>query len=167
MTGMFISETGIFLKPLFRIGKHLWKSLTLWLRLLNSFGDLEQKFYFFSARVFRRAIVMPNLKPPVTTTASALAYRESIMKALPADCDFNPLMTLYLTDNTTPDEIKLASQNKKQSLSQINVFYVNLKSIIFNRKKRCDLCCEIISFGSDNKFARWCDRHIWKVSSCS
>lgn len=52
---------------------------------------------------------MPNLRPPITTTAAAIAYRESIMKALPANSDFNPLMTLYLTDNTSPNEIKLAS----------------------------------------------------------
>lgn len=55
---------------------------------------------------------MPNLRPPVTTTAAAIAYRESIMKVLPADSDFNPLMTLYLTDTTSPNEIKLASKCK-------------------------------------------------------
>ena len=60
-----------------------------------------------TARVFRRAIVMPNLKPPVTTTAEALAYRARILEALdPAvSRDFEPLMTLYLTDNTPPAEI--------------------------------------------------------------
>lgn len=60
-----------------------------------------------TARVFRRAIVMPNLKPPVTTTAEALAYRTRILEALdPAvSRDFEPLMTLYLTDNTPPAEI--------------------------------------------------------------
>lgn len=51
---------------------------------------------------------MPNLKPPITTTAAAVAYRESILKALPASSNFTPLMTLYLTDTTSPDEIKLA-----------------------------------------------------------
>lgn len=51
---------------------------------------------------------MPNLKPPITTTAAAVAYRESILKALPASSNFTPLMTLYLTDKTSPDEIKLA-----------------------------------------------------------
>ena len=54
-----------------------------------------------SARRFARAIVMPNLKPPVTTTALALAYRERILEALPGGAGFQPLMTLYLTDNTT------------------------------------------------------------------
>ncbi|MCA0242067.1 MAG: dihydroorotase [Proteobacteria bacterium] len=58
-----------------------------------------------SAAQFARAIVMPNLRPPVTTTAQALAYRERIVAALPAGADFQPLMTLYLTDGTTPDEI--------------------------------------------------------------
>ncbi|MES2300287.1 MAG: dihydroorotase [Pseudomonadota bacterium] len=61
-----------------------------------------------SARQFGRAIVMPNLKPPVTTTAAALAYRERIVAALPPGMDFEPLMTLYLTDNTEPDEIRRA-----------------------------------------------------------
>jgi dihydroorotase len=61
-----------------------------------------------TARQFARAIVMPNLKPPVTTAAAALAYRERIRAALPAGSDFQPLMTLYLTDNTPPDEIRRA-----------------------------------------------------------
>ncbi len=58
-----------------------------------------------TARQFARAIVMPNLKPPVTTAAMAVAYRERILAALPADLAFEPLMTLYLTDNTPPEEI--------------------------------------------------------------
>ncbi|KAI8008221.1 hypothetical protein LOK49_LG07G02170 [Camellia lanceoleosa] len=63
-----------------------------------------------SAFHFGRGIVMPNLKPPIKTTAAAVAYRESILKALPANSDFIPLMTLYLTDTTTCEEIKLASE---------------------------------------------------------
>jgi dihydroorotase len=59
-----------------------------------------------TARQFARAIVMPNLRPPVTTAAAALAYRSRIVAALPAGSDFEPLMTLYLTDNTPPDEIQ-------------------------------------------------------------
>jgi dihydroorotase len=51
---------------------------------------------------------MPNLKPPITTTAQAAAYRERIMAALPQGMRFEPLMTLYLTDNTPPDEIRRA-----------------------------------------------------------
>jgi dihydroorotase len=61
-----------------------------------------------TARQFARAIVMPNLRPPVTTAAAALAYRDRIVAALPAGSDFQPLMTLYLTDNTPPDEIARA-----------------------------------------------------------
>ncbi|HZW13497.1 MAG TPA: dihydroorotase [Noviherbaspirillum sp.] len=64
-----------------------------------------------SARQFARAIVMPNLKPPVTTTAQAAAYRERILAALPAGMTFEPLMTLYLTDNTPPDEIRRAKDS--------------------------------------------------------
>ena len=61
-----------------------------------------------TARQFGRAIIMPNLKPPVTTAAMASAYRERIIKALPAGSDFQPLMTMYLTDVTPPDEIARA-----------------------------------------------------------
>ena len=59
-----------------------------------------------TTRQFRRAIIMPNLKPPVRTVAEAAAYRERILTAIPAGVPFEPLMTLYLTDNTPPDEIK-------------------------------------------------------------
>lgn len=58
-----------------------------------------------TARRFGRAIVMPNLLPPVTTTAQALAYRERVLAAVPAGLSFEPLMALYLTDETTPAEI--------------------------------------------------------------
>lgn len=58
-----------------------------------------------SARQFARAIVMPNLVPPVTTTDAALAYRDRILAAVPEGLAFDPLMTLYLTDNTDPAEI--------------------------------------------------------------
>lgn len=58
-----------------------------------------------TARQFARAIVMPNLRPPVTTTDLALAYRQRILEALPNGMRFEPLMTLYLTDNTSADEI--------------------------------------------------------------
>jgi dihydroorotase len=61
-----------------------------------------------TARQFARAVVMPNLRPPVTTTAQALAYRERIRAAVPAGLAFEPLLTLYLTDNTPPDEIRRA-----------------------------------------------------------
>ena len=64
-----------------------------------------------SARQFGRAIVMPNLKPPVTSTADAIAYRSRILAALPEGMAFEPLMTLYLTDNTAPDEILRAQDS--------------------------------------------------------
>ncbi len=65
-----------------------------------------------SPRQFGRAIIMPNLRPPVTTTAEALAYRERILAAVPEGCDFTPLMTLYLTDTTTVDEIAAAQASE-------------------------------------------------------
>jgi dihydroorotase len=61
-----------------------------------------------TARQFARAIVMPNLRPPVTTTAMAADYRARILAALPAGMRFEPLMTLYLTDNTSAEEIAAA-----------------------------------------------------------
>src|SRR5688572_32683890 len=66
----------------------------------------------FTAARFARAIVMPNLKPPVTTTAQALAYRERILAALPPGSAFSPLMTLYLTDRTEVAEIDAARQSE-------------------------------------------------------
>lgn len=62
----------------------------------------------FTTAQFGRAIVMPNLKPPVTTTAQALAYRQRIIDALPTGSKFEPLMTLYLTDRTEPAEVDKA-----------------------------------------------------------
>ncbi len=64
-----------------------------------------------TARSFARAIVMPNLNPPVTTTELALAYRARILAAIPAHVTFEPLMTLYLTDNTPAQEIMRARQS--------------------------------------------------------
>jgi dihydroorotase len=64
-----------------------------------------------TARQFARAIVMPNLRPPVTTTELALAYRDRILAALPSGMSFEPLMTLYLTDNTSADEIARAKKS--------------------------------------------------------
>ena len=63
-----------------------------------------------TAAQFGRAIIMPNLKPPVTTAAQALAYRERILAAVPPGVAFEPLMTLYLTDNLPPDEIARAKE---------------------------------------------------------
>lgn len=62
------------------------------------------------AERFARAIVMPNLKPPVTTVAAAAAYRQRILQAMPRGRVFEPLMTLYLTDSTPPEEIRRARQ---------------------------------------------------------
>jgi len=64
-----------------------------------------------TAAQFARAIIMPNLKPPVTTTEQAAAYRERILAALPAGMNFEPLMTLYLTNNTPPEEIRRAKDS--------------------------------------------------------
>ena len=72
-------------------------------------GDALESVLPHTARQFARAIVMPNLRPPVTTVAQAAAYRGRILAALPADMAFEPLMTLYLTDNTPAEEIRAAA----------------------------------------------------------
>lgn len=68
-------------------------------------GDVLPHTVAATARYFGRAIVMPNLKPPVIDTASARAYRERILANIPSGLSFDPLMTLYLTDATKPEEI--------------------------------------------------------------
>ncbi|MBK1735031.1 dihydroorotase [Halorhodospira abdelmalekii] len=72
-------------------------------------GPLLQAVVGYSAAHFGRAIIMPNLRPPVTTVEQAAAYRERILAALPPGSDFTPLMTLYLTAQTTPQEIEQAA----------------------------------------------------------
>jgi dihydroorotase len=74
----------------------------------------------FSAARFARAIVMPNLKPPVTTVALALAYRERILSALPAGSRFEPLMTLYLTEQTRAAEIDAA--RARSSIAAVKLY---------------------------------------------
>jgi dihydroorotase len=71
-------------------------------------GESMRAVLPFTASRFARALVMPNLRPPVTTTEQALAYRQRILDALPAGVTFEPLMTLYLTDRTDPAEVDRA-----------------------------------------------------------
>lgn len=68
-------------------------------------GDIMRGVVGHTARQFARAIVMPNLSPPVTTAAAAAAYRDRILDAVPQGLDFTPLMTAYLTDASNPDEL--------------------------------------------------------------
>ncbi|GHE92041.1 dihydroorotase [Aliiroseovarius zhejiangensis] len=72
-------------------------------------GAMLQAVLPETARHFARAIIMPNLVPPVVTSADAAAYRERILAALPADMQFEPLMTLYLTEDTDPDDVAEAA----------------------------------------------------------
>ncbi len=74
-------------------------------------GEMLATVLADTAQRFARAIVMPNLKPPVRTVVEAAAYRERILAALPANMHFEPLMTLYLTDNTAPEEIRKAKSS--------------------------------------------------------
>ena len=73
--------------------------------------DVMASVIGYTAHQFGRAIIMPNLKTPVTTTAEAKAYRDRILSALPEGSQFQPLMTLYLTDNTPAEEIKKAKDS--------------------------------------------------------
>ena len=74
-------------------------------------GNTLKDIVPFTAQRFGRAIIMPNLTPPVTTTEQALAYRQRILQSIPADSKFEPLMVLYLTNNTPVDEIERAANN--------------------------------------------------------
>lgn len=74
-------------------------------------GEVLKDLVPHTAARFARAIVMPNLKPPVATLSQALEYRERVLAAVPRGADFTPLMTLYLTENTRPDEIHRAKAN--------------------------------------------------------
>ncbi|CAM9100996.1 unnamed protein product, partial [Heterosigma akashiwo] len=74
-------------------------------------GDVLPETVRHCATRFSRAIAMPNLKPPVVNTEDALAYRERILAHVPEGATFEPLMTLYLTDRTTPEEIRKAKES--------------------------------------------------------
>ena len=74
-------------------------------------GAMLQAVAPYTAADFGRAIVMPNLVPPVVTGADADAYRKRVLAAVPAESDFEPLMTLYLTENTDPDDVAQAAKN--------------------------------------------------------
>jgi len=74
-------------------------------------GDALRDVVAASARQFARAVVMPNLRPPVTTVDHAKAYRQRILAALPEGCLFEPLMTLYLTDTTSVDEVRRVAES--------------------------------------------------------
>ena len=72
-------------------------------------GDMLRAVLPSTATHFARAIIMPNLVPPVVTAADAVAYRDRILSALPDGSTFEPLMTLYLTENTDPDDVAAAN----------------------------------------------------------
>jgi dihydroorotase len=74
-------------------------------------GELLERVLPYTARRFRRAMVMPNLDPPVTTVDEAEHYRNRILAALPTGLDFEPLMTLYLTESTTASDIEAAAKS--------------------------------------------------------
>eukprot|EP00177_Eucheuma_denticulatum_P004386 GFKZ01007973.1.p1 GENE.GFKZ01007973.1~~GFKZ01007973.1.p1 ORF type:complete len:360 (-),score=43.21 GFKZ01007973.1:1518-2597(-) len=94
--------------------KNVAESATLTIRRPDDFhvhfrdGEMLKVVAPYTARQFSRAVVMPNLKPPVRTLAEAVAYRDRILAAVPEDLSFTPLMTLYLTDKTSPEDIREA-----------------------------------------------------------
>ena len=75
-------------------------------------GEVLKTVISHTARQFARAIIMPNLQPPVSTVEQALAYRNEIITALPQGSSFNPLMTLYLTNTTSQNEVKKAAESE-------------------------------------------------------
>lgn len=75
-------------------------------------GDILKIVLPHTAQRFARAVIMPNLKPPIITVNQALAYRQEILAAVPGHLNFTPLMTLYLTDSTTTEEIKRAAESE-------------------------------------------------------
>lgn len=74
-------------------------------------GDMLRAVLPYTSRHFSRAIVMPNLQPPVVTTAQAIEYQQQIVKNIPASHQFDPLMTLYMTEQTQPDDVKQGFEN--------------------------------------------------------
>ena len=74
-------------------------------------GEMLKLVTSDSSRDFTRAIIMPNLVPPVTTTAMAEAYKESILSAVPSEHSFQPLMTLYLTEDTDPEDLEVGAKS--------------------------------------------------------
>ncbi|MEE4292161.1 MAG: dihydroorotase [Cycloclasticus sp.] len=104
----------------------------------------------FTAKQFQRAIIMPNLAQPIVNTALAAAYRQRILSALAASSDFQPLMTIYLTNNTSVEEIRQASQHKDVFAAKLypagattnsanGVTDVSALSPIFEEMQKCDL----------------------------
>lgn len=75
-------------------------------------GDILPDLILHTSSQFARAIIMPNLKPPVTTAELALAYKQRILDARPLGSSFEPLMVLYLTDNTTAEHVKNAKKRE-------------------------------------------------------
>ncbi len=74
-------------------------------------GDMMAAVTPYTARQFARAIIMPNLSPPITDVAATAAYRDRIVSAVPPGIDFTPLMTAYLTDSSDPDEMARGFEN--------------------------------------------------------
>ena len=94
-------------------------------------GDVLKQTVPAAARQFARVLAMPNLKPPVTTTEMALKYYDRLMAHAPENSNFKPLMTLYMTDKTPPEEIVKAKESGNWPLSDkiylmIGRFYFNI-----------------------------------------
>ena len=103
-------------------------------------GVLLKAVLPFTARSFARAVVMPNLRPPVTTTARAAAYRDEILAAIPEGLSFAPLMTLYLTDATDPEDLAGLSR-RRSSIPRTRRPIRSMASPIFGNFIPCWIGC--------------------------
>src|SRR5690625_1971621 len=98
-----------------------------------------------TAKVFGRAIIMPNLTPPVVNLAQAQAYRQRILSHVPEGHTFEPLMVLYLTDNTRPEDIADAAASGivfgDRKSTRLNSSHVAISYAVFCLKKKTDIPC--------------------------
>ncbi|KGB27702.1 dihydroorotase, partial [Candidatus Liberibacter solanacearum] len=69
-------------------------------------GEILKIIIKDTVRNFKRALIMPNTNPPIITTSDVQAYRQRILDSLPSQCNFSPLMTIYLTETTDPDDVE-------------------------------------------------------------
>ena len=104
-------------------------------------GDLMRVVLPYTVAQFARAIVMPNLAPPVVTADDARAYRQRILSCIPLNADFTPLMTAYLTDDTDPEDLRVGISDGVISAVKMIVWAVN--TIVWRSKRSSVAYCSL------------------------